>query len=1131
MKKTSVASLTLACALCALSTLADTEKTVTASRFAVAPVIDGSIRPGEWDGAVGTAGFLDISPGVQDVLEPRTGHTYCGFTDDRLYIAVVSEMPPDGKLYADKLNRDSDVIWDEGVEIWIDPNRAGRAEKAGDQSFYQFIGNAIGTIFDVRFDPAKGTPDIGWNGDWEYRNSVDPVTHTWTAELSIPFKDIGWEKGQAVGRELGVLLARNFKQPWVQSTWFPHRGAFVSWSEYPGIKLTADSPSVQIASLGENVHTGQLALEARIRNPGPPREAKVVLKATSSDMPGLDDERTIALPAGESVSYTFEIPAGRFHAEANHAFALTIADAASGEQWFAYDAKWRAAREKRWDVRVGADPEAAVKLAYYPSYNLLRLKIDTAELDKEAEAVKSAIAILTDEAGQTVQSEEITWAQDEKGTVAEFTIPDLADGEYRLLVRLNGYKTEFPRPFRRVHFPWEGNTLGVTTKVYPPFEPVAVQDKTVKVVLREYRTSALGLWDSVKALDKELLAGPVTLKTGDGQTLSGRGEFVRLAGHEVVYEGEASIPSATVRTRCTTEYDGCMKVELTLSPPAGGGDAQAPLDRLWLDIPLKDELVSLWHVTTSGLRLNPVGAVPEGEGVVWDSTRFPDGNWFGNFKCYAWLGGPERGVCWFADNDAGWVLDMTEDGAFAPCLVLDRASGVLSLRVNLIQKSVVIREPRKIVFGLMASPAKPMMKNWRRILYNRNQVGYMNFQMMGSEYWGSDENCSAKYPRNGDLSILDKMQDIRLTGDTRMMERFIKLWCGRNLSGDITGTSSKDKAQIESLVRVSLSRMANRPDYQSVYWEEFHSTSWHHPETKIFQNEWSGNFGYGSTGGLAPSYQAFACWWGAQFLRRGLGLYFDNAFPKRAYDPLTTSAYRMPNGRIQPSAGMWAHREYLKRIWVLHQQLRTDATKSLMMIHMTNTHLIPLYSFNESNLDLEWFYGPEPQQSKYPHALLRAQSMGLQSGNIPYALASVDKTRSEDEKRIAERTRFGVLFVHEIKAYMPGEDGKLLTRVLDFGYGLDDCRIYNYWADDFPVRVVNDDVKALLMKRGDALMLAVCTWNAKPEKVVLTLDTDALGLRPAAAVNDEDPQQTYLLEGNRLTLDLDRYDVRLVRLQ
>ena len=34
------------------------------------------------------------------------------------------------------------------------------------------------------------------------------------------------------------------------------------------------------------------------------------------------------------------------------------------------------------------------------------------------------------------------------------------------------------------------------------------------------------------------------------------------------------------------------------------------------------------------------------------------------------------------------------------------------------------------------------------------------------------------------------------------------------------------------------------------------------------------------------------------------------------------------------------------------------------MLHMTNSHIVPYMVWNHSNLDLEWFYGPDPAQVK-----------------------------------------------------------------------------------------------------------------------------------------------------------------------
>ena len=343
--------------------------------------------------------------------------------------------------------------------------------------------------------------------------------------------------------------------------------------------------------------------------------------------------------------------------------------------------------------------------------------VDARELGKTLEATSHAARVaVSDAAGKNILQGTMQW--EKPPHTQEFSVGDLPDGTYTLTVGVDGWKEPLVRTFTRKHFPFEGNKLGITDQVLPPFEPVKVEGDSVGVVYRQYRLDGLGLWRSVEAAGNvsaggpvELLAGPVTLKVDQGQPLAGRGKFVEVRPAAAVYEGTAEHPAVSVRCRSTTEMDGCVKVELTLSP----GADRRPLESLWLEVPLRDRLMPLWHVSTTGLRINPAGATPEGEGPVWDSTKFPDGNWFGNFKCYLWLGAEERGVCWFADNDAGW--ELATDAKGQPCVAcqqLIRRGDVLTLRVNLIQKPVTLAAPRKITFGLMASPAKPMRGDWRQ---------------------------------------------------------------------------------------------------------------------------------------------------------------------------------------------------------------------------------------------------------------------------------------------------------------------------------------------------------------------------------------------------------------------------------
>ena len=143
-----------------------------------------------------------------------------------------------------------------------------------------------------------------------------------------------------------------------------------------------------------------------------------------------------------------------------------------------------------------------------------------------------------------------------------------------------------------------------------------------------------------------------------------------------------------------------------------------------------------------------------------------------------------------------------------------------------------------------------------------------------------------------------------------------------------TDTASARLEKGDSLeVRIDLSERGGNTfcrfgwDFLNVYWEEFFGVSRNHPETGIFRDEWDGGFGKVVFRPAGRSYVDFQCWYGAEFIRRGIGLYYDNTFPKAAWNPGTTTAYRHADGTIHPTARMWWHRDYLRRIWTLHQQM------------------------------------------------------------------------------------------------------------------------------------------------------------------------------------------------------------------
>lgn len=395
----------------------------------------------------------------------------------------------------------------------------------------------------------------------------------------------------------------------------------------------------------------------------------------------------------------------------------------------------------------------SVKIGWYPSYHRLVIPMDLGQLERKFDSQLKALHVqVRREDGDVVARETIALTGDaldayRRGRL-HVSLPDLPEGRYRATATIEGYDQPWEKEFRWKRFEWAGNELGNIDNVPAPFEPIERDGNAIRTVFREYKLGGLGMPTSVIADGEELLAGPIAL-IADGQTpLEGEGGFTATSSQRTEFAGRADHPAVNIKTRIVTDYDGCMKVELTLLP----SDQQRELGSLHLDIPLKGSMATLWHATTSGLRSNPYGSTPDGEGVVWTSQQMwsdqrprRQGKLLTNIKPYVWLGKDERGLAWFADNDRGWVLDLADDKGELrqpqhqpPAQELIRKDGQVILRVRLVQRPITLTEPREITFGLMATPAKPMPENWRKWTPTTHSIPkdyrYITWMM---QYWGS----------------------------------------------------------------------------------------------------------------------------------------------------------------------------------------------------------------------------------------------------------------------------------------------------------------------------------------------------------------------------------------------------------
>lgn len=1092
----------------------------TAVLFKKSPKIDGKLADGEWDRAVRCGPLVKWK---YLPFEVRHAVGWMGWDKENLYVAVQSELRPGG-LKAKVEFDDGRVVFDSGIEIWIDPNRDNRKRGKGDLAYYQLIGNSIGTTKDVKF--GLGAPDTGWSSEVTFANHVDEEAGTWTAELRFPWKALGWEDGAASGRSIGLVISRNYKDPWTQPTWMPLGNAFSSIGDYPLVRLTDDDPVVRIEQMRHDTFMGKTPLHVKVLNPGDkPRKVTVDLLITSTDMPKIEKSETLDLAPGVSGLFTHAISEGRLHARATHTFNLVARDAESDEVLFRHKgAKWEKAPEKLWHVRTGPNPAAAAKVGYYPSYRLLRVWLRPVELGKAFADTREARLVVAGEAGETVLDKVYRWDGDGEEGVVDYTLPNLVEGRYTVTVTIPGFDKPLVRHFEDRSFPWEDNALGITTRLFPPFEPIVQEGNSVSVVMRKHKLTGLGLWESVQARGnesdyKELLAGPMRVKLsmdsdaldGDGTIVEGEGTFKTVQEHQVVYEGEARHPAVEIHTRTLTEYDGCMRVEMDLLP----GETPQEIQHLFVDIPVRDEMAPLYHVSTTALRYNPSGRTPEGDGMIWDTRDFPDGDWPTGFRPYIWLGAEERGLCWFADNDKNWVKDVDfKKGNYDPAFSLHRKDGVLTLRIHLVQRPVTLKRKRHIVFGVMATPAKPMREDWRAV----GRPDHRGFTFNMAHGFGVYGNYASKYPVNYDWSRFDHSYALR-TGDREAVRRtaeLVKTWYQRNVAEP--GITHPMVTRLDNL---DFSRRNPGDNEYSVYFEEFHST-WVKAgeEAPAYYTEWSGrplSEAYFTnppdiikmgTGALVESFRDFGCWYAAEWLSRGFGIYFDNAFPKRVADPVTTAAYEW-KGRIIPSASMWNHRTYLKRIWILHQQLRNPKAPQAMMIHMTNTHIAPYMVWNEYNLDFEWRRSDDLLQKRFSPDIIRTEALGLKTGNIPVVLGFSGGP---------------AMLVHEVKGGISVQ--KCPKPFVDFGYGLEDCQVYNYWGDNPPLSVSDPDCKWLLLKRDGKLLIYLVTWNGDAAEVDLSLDTETLGLNLSEVKKAKTGEPVTKLVDGSFTVPVKGFGVR-----
>ncbi len=848
---------------------------------------------------------------------------------------------------------------------------------------------------------------------------------------------------------------------------------------------------------------------------------------------------------------------------------------------------------------AGATPDNPFAMAYYPSLHELEVRVKKAA--KAADEMDEAAQVRV----KRVDGEQIvaegTLSLGEKGQ-GMLHLPELSEGIYEVQCSLPEQphaKAPDKEPaggagvsaassmagttnvlrFKHKNFPWLGNSLGASHEIFPPFQPVTVDDNRVRVVLREYAMNGFGLWDSVLSEGTEILAAPITLHlwTTDGEARwsFSDGHWQSRADDAVVYRSGAVSGPLRIESSSTIEFDGCMKVAMVLSP----GGSPAEIQRLSLEVPVKASEARLFHYCAfESMRRNYAGETPRGgqirwgpkpeawlpprwtaepgadDGVLWTCRDIRPWSHViaTDFVPYIWLGGAERGVAFFGENDQGYLVDPK-----GVVQRVERRGDRVVIRVDLINRPSVVTEPRRVVFGLQASPTRPMPSHWRQEQGVPPHAGPV-------VCWGG-YICADKFPDGHNFAIVDAIQEARRTGivDERVFEQFdrdrAEPWKHPWADARNSWLDGNFRYFLQSARRAFAPAGPDGKPYpyttdrrflnfaSETYFEE-HASDVTTEEWEVYQDEWRAkwpwpkrdkiagemqpvnNYGRGQQN-FPASYRDFCLYYANEWMKRGVGLYFDNTMPYTAYNPTTSEAYLDSEGRVQPACPIWEQREYYKRIWTRMMELVRSGVPRFPLAytqHITNTRILPLNTWCDASLDMEWeWYGSDAVRtpdgarvSPYPYELLLAETAGRQTGTIPHALAGVTGMGRESKALSPDlaRCEWGMRTVHEIAPLFPFasfESFKSLERLKQaFGYGSPQCEVFNYWNDQPAVRVSDTKTKWLLLSHpdGKALLLILQSWNRDETRTQVTLADGPLGFHPSSRVTDAETGEALPVE-------------------
>ncbi len=635
---------------------------------------------------------------------------------------------------------------------------------------------------------------------------------------------------------------------------------------------------------------------------------------------------------------------------------------------------------------------------------------------------------------------------------------------------------------------WMGNTAGREDRLLPPWTPVWTTEASVQVWNRSYQFVG-PLPAQITTASKTLLAAPMTLSAISG-------------GHALHWEErsqqitEARDWKATVHGSCRAgdlrleseteiEFDGCAKVALTVTPTK-----TVALDSLTLEIPLRSDRAHFIHWTNLDQSGSNARALLPGT-VAWTSR----------FRPYVWIGDDERGLAWFTESDQGWTQAHPDQA-----LVVQRRGNQTVLQMHILDTPVRLDKPLTLVFGLQATPVRPLtaLDRYPQIVCDANFS------------WVQQPT-----------TVLDKLQ--------RLGTKYCIFFMWTHYYGALDTPYGSQLKQliaachqhgIKLLLYVGYGLADRMPVEQ-----QYHDDLIVQPRERWESDDKNPDQSFDIACTRGPY---------ADYLTAGLskllddydidGVYYDGTTePFGCENERHGCGYRDAQGHLHRTYPFFACRDLMKRMYTIFLEKRKTF---LIDAHMSGCLTVPTLAFCNNYWDGEQFetlkHGQEPLLKILSLDKFRAEfagkSAGLGSDFLVY-----------EGRPFTTQEALSFTLLHDVLV-RPDDTGTQLEQIAPIWKVLDDfgaaqAEWIPYWRADSPAHATSPDTLISLYRaRGQGALLVVSNLGPTPVDTQVTLDAKRLGITKNSQAEDALTGAQVELRNNRFTLNLPSNSFRLVRI-